>query len=482
MLLEFAAARMLAPWFGTSLLVWGSIIGVVLLALSFGYWYGGRLADRYPQADRLMYLTLAAGVTASIIPIILHIFLDNLSLSITLLSGTYVGTLLGSFGAMLLALAVPIGLLGMVSPYVIRLVTTDITQSGQVAGALYAWSTVGSIVGTFASAFVLVPWLGSRETITLAAASLIVVGVIGLPNKAKFSLWLALPLAIYGYNSIRPLHADAATLYSTESTYQFIRVEDQGDRLALIFNEGLGTQSYYMKTGVLTGSYFDYAGLTPELTQLPSQPNLAVLGLAGGTVTRQLREYYPQATITGVEIDPAVITAAQKYFHLDEQAINLVNQDARQFLHSSHQRYDVLVIDAYANEHYIPWHLTTKEFFHLAANRLSPRGILAMNIGSIGEDTDIFQALVATVASEFKIVAVIPVPSTYNYVVVASNSQLQPNNLQHITGARFGLAKQALAGFHFITTTDTDKIFTDNRAPLELYTEQMIWSYITSLW
>lgn len=477
MMLEFAASRVMAPWFGTSTFVWGNIVGVILIALSLGYYIGGRVADKKPYADSLAMIVLAAGVFTSLLPLVIKSLSKTFPLLFIVDGWGILASVFGSFLTVLLLFALPIFLLGMVSPYVIRLATKTVEDAGRVAGGLYAWSTVGSIFGTFASAFFLVPFIGSRETILLSAVLLIIMAAVLFQKRWWAYALVALPILVYMFIAGQPLRAEAAVLYEEESMYNYIKVVDSDDRIKLIVNEGLGVQSYYMKTGVLTGEYYDYLALTPFLHNRPADAKVLVLGLAGGSLTRELDYYFPEYQLTGVEIDPAIVAAAQTYFALDEQDVTVEIDDARRFLQSSHEQYDVIVVDAYANEMYIPWHLTTQEFFNIVDDHLTASGIVTFNVGSINPDTELLQSLITTLRSVFAEVALVPVSTTYNYVVVASNSPMDIAQLKTITDERAGLAKIFSTGFKKMDSSQ-GIVLTDNRAPIELYTEQMVLDYI----
>ncbi|MDP3970260.1 MAG: fused MFS/spermidine synthase [bacterium] len=478
MMLEFAASRIMAPWFGSSIFVWGNIIGVILIALSLGYYMGGRIADKNPQQSGLMKITLTAGLFTSLIPIISTVLMSQTNLLTAVNSFSLILSIVGSFMVVLLVFATPICLLGMVSPYVIRLATSSVSEAGKVAGTLYAVSTIGSIVGTFASAFVLVPFLGSRETVLLSATALILVSVIGYGNKIWLYGLLLVPLGVYMVFGGTALRANAEMITETETLYQYVRVQDDGERLALLFNEGLGTQSYFMKSGVLTGAYYDYLSLIPYLQPLPDNAELLVLGMAGGTITRQYDKYFPDIDITGVELDPEVVEIAKEYFALDEQDINIKIGDARNYVRSSEEKYDIIIIDAYTNEYYIPWHMTTLEFFGELKNVLVDGGVVGFNVGSFSAESALLQSMIATLYEQFNYVVIVQIPDTFNYVVMASDHQFSTTRLQDIKDERRSVANVIYQDINLVTAQDSAMILTDNRAPIEFFTESMIVDYI----
>lgn len=477
MLLEFAASRLLAPYFGTSIFVWGNIIGAILIALSVGYFYGGKLADRTPDLAVISRYVLVASVLVSLIPVFMTLLVVPLSELQTSFSFRLGFSIVGSFAAIVLLFALPVILLGMVSPFIIRIATKDIQTAGQVAGGLYAWSTMGSIVGTFASAFFIVPFLGSRETIFISAALLALIGIVGMKRYA-YTIVLVLPMVLYFWFSQQPLRADAAVLEEGETLYQYYAVSDASDRLLLQYNEGLGTQSLYMKTGVLTGNYYDYVALAPSLR--PGSTSAVVLGLAGGTLTRQLTTYYPDLQVTGVEIDPEIITVAQRWFDLATQPVTVVVDDGRNFMHTTNDHYDLVFIDVFANEYYIPWHMTTVEFFETVTAHQPQDGVMAMNIGSNGETSQLFQAMLTTLQQVYPYVYTVPVPDSLNYAVFAARVPLDPMALSTYSNSSRPV-KHTIQAWKAFTPTHVLDPLTDNRAPVELYTEAMVWDYILDL-
>ena len=477
MLLEFAASRLMAPWFGTSIFVWGNIIGVVLIALSLGYYIGGRLADRNPQPERLFDIVWLAGVICSIIPIFAYIITFQIGAAEVSSVSAVVQTIVGSFMVVLILFAIPIMLLGMVSPFVIRLATTTVEEAGKVAGSLYAASTVGSIIGTFASSFLVVPLLGSRETILISSTILIVVSAAGSKVRWKRLTVLVVPLVVYGLFATSLLQVNAGVLHEEETLYQFVQVKDAEDRLLLSYNEGLGTQSYFMKEGVLTGGYFDYVTLIPPMANFPDDAEVGVLGLAGGTATRLLRHYYPEYTLMGVEIDPAIPAIANEYFELDKQDVEVVIADARMYMRNTDKQFHMVLIDAFSNEIYIPWHMTTREFFTDIKGNLHPGGVVALNIGSTHRNTALLESMLFTLQDSFQHVYIYPVPGTFNNLVYASDTPVNKNALHTITGELEPLADSM---YRSVRESDIQNgtVLTDNRSPIELYTEAMIAQYI----
>src|SRR5437870_6608455 len=256
---EFGAARLMAPYFGSSLYVWGVLIGLILIYLSAGYVLGGRLADRHPRAELLYQLTAWAGLWIGIIPLLSYpILLVSQQGFKTLDAGLVLGTLL----AVLALFAVPVVLLGCVSPFAIRLLLRDVQTGGNTAGAVYALSTAGSILGTFLPVFWFIPTYGTRPTLEGFGLVLVAVSVAGLwrwPRRriyASFAVavilaWIFLP------SGIKPPQV-GQLMYEKESAYGYIQVVRDGTKTELILNEGEAVHSIYDTQSLLTGGPWDY--------------------------------------------------------------------------------------------------------------------------------------------------------------------------------------------------------------------------------
>ncbi|MGB2954024.1 MAG: fused MFS/spermidine synthase [Gaiellaceae bacterium] len=392
---EIAASRLLAPYFGSSTVVWANVIGLILVYLSVGYWFGGRLADRRPNPALLGTIVLAAGAFIAVTPFAARPILD---LAVRGFASVSIGSVLGSFLAALGLFAIPVTLLGTVSPFAVRLALTDVEHAGEVAGRLYALSTVGSILGTFASALVTIEAFGTTRTmvgtaVLLAVASTLMLGRKALPAPVVLSALLLLPLgAVKGTSGL---------LYERESPYQYVAVVRQsGGTRVLELNEGVAYHSMWRRGTVLTGEYWDLFLLLPPLLARPPQ-SMLVIGNAGGTIARAYGRFYPGVRIDGVEIDPAVTAAGRRYLGLQANPrLRVYTDDGRPFLERSHRKYDLIVVDAY-RQPYVPFYLATKEFFSLAREHLRPGGLLAMNVAKVPGDDRLSRAIGTTLLSAF---------------------------------------------------------------------------------
>ena len=300
---EISAARLLAPYFGVSTVVWANVIGIVLGSLAAGYWLGGRLADRRPDRRTLGWVVLGGAALIAAIPFASRPLLD---LAVRGLEHVSTGAAVGSFFGTLVLFAPPVVLLGMVAPFAIRLWISDVRAAGEVAGRVFALSTAGSVLGTFLPALLAIPLVGTQRTM-LAAAAVIACGatlLVGSPG-AVVALTLLTLLAI----PPGAVKAQAGTIYEHESRYQYIQVVQRDGVRYLYLNEGIAAHSVWRRDTVLTGGEWDMFLVLPPLVGHPVR-RVAVLGNAGGTTARAFGVFYPDASIDGVELDPAVTAVA----------------------------------------------------------------------------------------------------------------------------------------------------------------------------
>jgi predicted membrane-bound spermidine synthase len=483
MALELAASRFLAPYYGTSMIVWANIIGLVLLSLSLGYWYGGRLADRRPDGALLMKLSLWSGILTCLLPLWGKMIFPMLSGGIL---GTPLLVIVSSFFAILIVFAPPVFLLAMVSPFAIRLVTAETKgEIGKIAGNLYAFSTMGSLVGTFGTAFITIPFLGARETIFLWSAALIAISAWGL-RHTRSRWWVVavlLPLALYLLTRAPAASAEGSeVVWAKDTLYQYVRVIKSSDgTTSLVYNEGGGVQSVHRPGDALSpDDYYDDYLLLPFFPDDPRQ--VLVLGSAGGTIPRLMAKYvkpmFPGLNITGVEIDPAVIGLDERYFGLEPGDATFISQDARVFVGNTKQKYDIVIVDAYSQQIYIPFHLVTLEFFQEVRNKLTDDGLLALNVNAVSPDSKLLVAMAKTVQRAFPYSYAVKARGEYNYILLGSQRPLQTEKLQRIeSGSPLEpLRREWPAQLTPLTEAQVKEglLLTDNRAPTEMLTDSMI--------
>jgi spermidine synthase len=472
---EIAAARLLAPYFGASTIVWANTIATVLVALSAGYWLGGRLADRAPLMRHLSALVLVASVGIAAVPFVARPFLDA---AVSALNDISAGAFLGSLLGVLVLVAGPVMLLGAVAPYAIRLSMTGVSTSGTTAGRLYAISTAGSLVGTFLAALLLVPFVGTRRTFLIFALALALVAALGVRRR-----WLVVPLALAALIALPPGHIkphspNGRVLYETETQYQYARVVESPDGTrSLELNEGLARHSLYRPHTYLTGDYWDDFLVAPRAV-LPAPPRrLAILGNAAGTMARAYGHFFPATRIDGVEIDGELTAIGRRYFDLHAPHLRTFAEDARPYLRRASGGYDAIFVDAY-RQPYIPFYLTTQEFFDLCRRRMAPGGALVINVGHPDGSTELERDLTRTLRTVFPTVLRDPVRPT-NTLLVASGALGSGRALaaqaRSLPGPLGPLARQVAA--RTLAPLGGGMVFTDDRAPVEWLIDASIVNY-----
>lgn len=476
---EMCASRFIAPWFGTSMIVWSVLISVVMAAMSLGYWLGGKLADSRPSWSILYSLPIITGLFIVLIPFAGSLLFSSLTAGIR---GTPVNIIILSFLGIMAVFVPPVLLLAMVSPFMVRLLARA-DNTGRTAGSLYAMSTLGSIAGTLAPALVTIPWLGIRETLFLCSGMLIMLGGIGLQGKKKYALLLLL-LPVTGWllsgNGIKP---GEDVVYEEESLYQYLQVQKRDNGITvLIVNEGGAIQSIAREGDILdpASTYYESYLLLPYMNQSLDGPDILVIGSGAGTIPHWLYVYVqprmPDLTIEAVEIDPSASDIGEEWFGTAGDDFEVTNADGRIFLANSSDTYDIIITDTYSNQIYIPFHLTTVEYFTALREHLNPGGIIALNVNALDENSRLLQSIGRTVTSVFPYTYVAQVANDNNYMVVASDSPLQAPSADSILSWNPPLHYTAQLFeplFHPFTPQD-GMVLTDNRAPVEFMTDMMI--------
>ncbi len=468
---EIAAARLMAPWFGASTIVWANTIAIVLVSLSAGYAIGGRLADQDPRPAGLARIVLMASVLLAIVPFVSGPFLQLAAKAVDQLSAAiFVGSLVG-VGVLI---AIPLLLLGMVSPYALRLAVDTVDATGRTAGRLYAISTVGSLVGTFLAALLLIPFVGTRRTFLIFAAAMALAAV---PHCARWRFRAAVvPAAILALVALPTGTIKTAdtggdrVIWEAETQYQYARVlqAPDGER-TLELDEGYAAHSVYRPGHWLTGNYWDEM-LALSLAGAHAPPrSVAILGDAAGTTARQLGHYFPQTRVDAVELDGALTKVGRELFDLRGPNLHTHTADARPWLYATTRRFDVILVDAY-RQPYIPFYLTTREFFTLVRDRLAPGGVVVVNVAQPQGDTSLEKVLSATMRAAFGFGAVWRDPSLpINTMLIGSTAgdpagRLRaavahlPGDLAPVVSDAAGRIAPALTG---------GQVFTDDRAPVE---------------
>jgi len=465
MAIELCASRLMAPFFGTSSFVWTNIIGVIMIALSAGYVIGGKLADRKPRLDILLKLLLAACAFLLLLPFVAFIVVQWLSSSMQSLDSSFSFIFLGSLLAIALLFSPPIVILGMTSPFLIRIVAqTD--RVGVSAGRIFGISTVGSVLGTFLPVLVLIPAIGTAKTIMLFSAALFVVTALGFTGKT--SALISVAAIVPFFFPVPDARQTPGKIHATESAYQYIEVFDRGSYRYLVYNDAAGFQTVANKRGPLTGRnyYYDYYSLLPFIFE-GTPRNALIIGLGGGIIANQFRYFHPQIVVDGVEIDPKVIQIARDYFALRPD-VGVFNQDGRIFVTLSKRKYDIVIIDAYTQQIYIPFHLTTVEFFTQLKDRLSEQGIVAMNVSAPRADSPLLLSIMNTLRLVFRHVYLFRIPMTSDNIVLVSDRSVNFGLLGRAAGTELqGIARLSQPLFREGESDGRYQPLTDDRAPIE---------------
>lgn len=441
MALEMAGVRILEPHFGSTIYIWGAIIGIFLTALSVGYWLGGKLADRHPNLGALGLVILAAAGLTFLVPLLA----DDLC---RWLSGTEAKTMriadhrLRAVVASLLLYAAPSALLGMVSPFALRLAARSLSGMGSVAGSLYALSTAGSIIGTFLVSFVLVEVMGSRHIIVSVGVALMAMGCLCLLPRwrgagqaaiAAVSVFflglgwggLQRSRAAEERNALRYLGGtQGKVLRLAESPYHYISIIESDYNFVERETLPPGKRARYMlfNNQIESGVVLDEAAPSNPIqsacgyTRLlhlgviftGKAPNrVLIIGCGGGVGPQEFIQDYGKAVkqLDVVDIDPQVFVLAHEFFRypLSHPVIRSHSEDGRGFVARSRETWDYIVLDAYTSGGRIPRHLITREFFTLIRQRLAAEGVLLANIISSisGPQARLFRAVYRTMSEVF---------------------------------------------------------------------------------
>ncbi len=380
MALEVLGTRVIGSVYGSSLYVWGALISVTLLSLSVGYFVGGTLADRSPRAWLLYLFLMLAGVYTLILP-----YLRGLMLPCYRALGLRGGALASAT----LLFFVPLMLLGMTGPFVIRLLTRAVKSTGRTAGMVYALSTLGSVAGTLGVSFYIIPALGTPVAVRLVGVLAIVVCAVGLALEegAKYLLLVLLvSLGLIGGGFRRNLRISLKDpagnpfdiIYRDESAYSRLTVlETVDERMLLadgILQTGMPYGHYAPEKARLLADNGYYLELIPYLVEAPAGKRALIIGLAGGLLPSLLKLHGIETL--AVEIDPKMAEIARQFF---DHSGPVVIQDGRRFVEDAGDTFDFCILDAYSSD-VLPFHLVTEEMFQAVRRRLTPEGILAINL------------------------------------------------------------------------------------------------------
>jgi len=476
MAVEIIASRILAPYFGASLFVWTSLILTILVALAVGYWLGGVVAEKGAND---LFIGILLCVTGAML--VAGVWVSNgFSAVLTSFLATWpnasIGLFLGSLASAVVIFALPVLIMGMMGPILLKRLSAG-SDVGKASGRYLVASTLGSAAGTLLPTLLLVPNIGSRHSLELVAALFIILGAVTLPRR-KGTMTLALALPMIGLTYAQSNLPQNNAIFEKESGYQMIRVTERDGWHYLLFNEGSGVQSVYVPDGERTYMYYDLLGVVPLLRPFhDGDHQVAILGLAGGTGIPRYTAFLPPGStvdFTGVEVDDKVIDVARRYFGIDDLPVSVINQDGRNFLRSTTDKFDTILVDAYSNQLYIPSHMVTEEFFGLVRSRLKPGGILVTNINVTSSEAPLFRSLTATVSRRFPYVVAIPELDAYNQLILASDEPIDTAAVIPLIPDGYSDLADYVRAATRVEPDAADRIFTDDWAPVEFMTESMI--------
>lgn len=490
---ELTASRLLGNVYGSSNLVWASIIGLILIYLTVGYWLGGKLADRYPRYDVFYRIILWGSLTVGLVPMVSRPVLritanafDHLELPI----------LIGAFVTVLVLFIIPVTLIGMVSPFALKLTLEDADNVGKTAGRLSAISTLGAFIGTFLPVLILVPLIGTYRTFLFFSSLLMTIAVIGFWLFMGFKTWLRFSwmpfvlILLWVFGARGPDKLAQNLIYEGESSYNYIQVLENDQYRYLRLNEGQGLHSVYHPTILNYFGPWEQALVAPFFNPPPHLPEdvqkIAFVGLAAGTSARQANIIYRDIQMVGFEIDPKVVAVGREFFDMNQPNLSVYTQDGRWGLARRDTLYDIISIDAYRAP-YIPWHLTTLEFFQLVDSRLTDDGVMVINIGRSPLDRTLVNDLGTTIAQVFPTIFVMDIPDSFNSIVFAtrqpgswSNFVENFNLLRETDVDSLLLNTMAMTINHQQPMPESGRIYTDDRTPIELITNKIVVDYFLS--
>lgn len=422
--LEIIGSRVLAPYFGNSIFVWGSLISVVLAALSLGYYWGGRLSTRNPSLVGLLILLIIPGVLIFLLPFIypqVNHWIANVNF----------GNRMNPLIASTIYFLPPSIFLGTVSPYAVRLSATALATVGSTAGTVYALSTAGSIFGTLVTAFYLIPIIGVTGIVHSLGLTLMCLATLSgvilylhRSSRAVTILWLAMVSGIMASTGL----VRAKSIFEKDTFYHRIRVEQDTEARYLYFDRTLQSAMNLDDPTSLRLLYPRFTSL--GLTLAPDPKRVLIIGLGGGSIAKKYNHEFPSMELDVAEIDPEVIQVAKKYFYFQEgKNVRVHAQDGRLFLMRARQRYDIVLLDAYYADA-VPFHLTTREFFQIADSKLTSKGAVVVNmIGSVtGSRSKMVRSMIKTLKGVFPQLYIFPTLgadedslwNSQNIIIVAS--------------------------------------------------------------
>ncbi len=481
MAVELGASRLLAPYFSSSQIVWTIIIGTIMIAMALGNIYGGKSADKNPDPAKLYGRILISAVWIAAIPFLGKFAIIAISaLLVVTVSTNFL--IWAAFATCMIVFVFPLFLLGTVTPSLVKYTVDSLDDNGKTVGTLGAFNTIGSIIGTFVPTFISIPAVGTSVTFLIFSGILLVLGMLyfifAKTGKVKtiVSAVLFIVCCVLA-PSLGFAFWDKNIAFEGESVYNYLQVKDYESRTELSTNVLFGVQSVYMKSGELTGMYYDYAMAAPLMAECSDeQTDILVLGMGTGTYAKQCIAYFGNVCAEGVEIDEKITDLAHEYFDLPEN-ISVTTYDGRAFLNVCEKKYDVIMVDAY-QDITIPFQMSSKEFFTLVHDHLKDGGVMVVNMNMRSDRPDGINSWLAdTISDVFGNVFTVDVSGSTNRELFASDSPDMTANLTSRTSALDNEVLKSLmerVGSELVIYNSGGRILTDDKAPVELLGMQVI--------
>lgn len=487
MAVELGASRLLAPYFSSSQIVWTIIIGTIMIAMALGNVYGGRTADKNPDPSRLYRRMIIAAIWIAAIPVVgKYIIAGIAGVMIFTIDTNFL--VIAAFAACLIIFVFPLFLLGTVTPSLVKYTTDSLEDNGRTVGTLGAFNTIGSILGTFLPTFVTIPAVGTAISFLIFGGILLFLAILYFVSgkvrskAAVVGVILFVLCCIFGHDSSFAFWEKNLTA-EDESVYNYLQVKEDEERVVLSTNVLFGVQSVLMKTGDLTGMYYDYAMAAPFMAgaREKDEMDILILGNGTGTFATQCQKYFGDELgdglrIEAVEIDEKITDLAKKYFELSPD-VKVTTYDGRAYLAALDGQYDVIMVDAY-QDITIPFQMSSQEFFSMVNDHLKDDGIMVVNMNMRGSVKGSINDYISdTIGTVFPYIYTADVAYSTNRELFAAKDEKALS--------RFAVNKekepdQRLAAMMEVVSDSLqpyepgDYLLTDDKAPVELLGMQVI--------
>lgn len=484
LIIEIIATRILSPYFGNTIFTFSSVIGTVLAALSAGYYFGGKLADKYPSYKFFYSLILCSGLSILLLYALMVLLLPKFGYRLSIIKGPIVAAGILFF--------LPALLLGALSPFAVKLQGLRFAEEGigGITGEIFFWSTLGSIAGCMLAGFVLIPRFGIDTLVLSIALILTALGLvplikIGVSGKTLGSVMFLLLTSMYLLVNALP-SKDDTVIYCRDGVYEKITINDswyEGRRTRFFQQDRSNSGAMFLDSDDLALDYTKYYVLYKVFR--PDLRRVLVIGGGAYSIPKALLRDVPEAVVDVAEIEPSLPELARTYFKVEKTArLNTIIKDGRRLLHDTDVKYDLIFSDVYYSLYSIPAHFTTKEFFELAKDRLSRDGIFMANvIGDLSrQEASFLMSEMATFKSVFPNSYFFAVESpdktdAQNIIFAGYNSDnlidfSDPKIAENENPVIASLGRKIIAPGRF--DVSSYPILTDNYAPVEYLTAQIL--------